>query len=142
MASDSGVFRSPQEGRTGGARFRSAGHQRTYTVLVVLVLLVAVGFGARVLSRRYGGEVSVPGIYVRVRPERGGIVEARALPARDHRADGPNISIDVELVPVANRAGLIEEVSKARVAVPCSIEQRVSLRARDAPVERVLEAVA
>jgi hypothetical protein len=111
--------------------------------MVLLGLVIAaVGVGARVLSKRYAGEVSVPGIYVRVRPERGGMVEARALPRPAQHPESPAISMEVTLADVASVARLIEEVSRVRVALPCPVPQRVSLHARDAPVADVLEAVA
>jgi hypothetical protein len=114
--------------------------------VILGLVLAAAGIGVRVLSKRYGGEVSVPGIYVKVRPERGGMVEARAAPAgaggRGPEAGGPTISMEVTLADVASLARLIEEVSRLRIALPCPVPQRVSLRARDAPVENVLEAVA
>jgi hypothetical protein len=110
--------------------------------VILGLVLAAAGIGARVLSKRYGGEVSVPGIYVKVRPERGGMVEARALPAPARHPASPPISMEVTLADVASLARLIEEVSRLRIALPCAVPQRVSLRARDAPVENVLEAVA
>jgi hypothetical protein len=110
--------------------------------VILGLVLAAAGIGVRVLSKRYGGEVSVPGIYVKVRPERGGMVEARALPAPARHPASPPISMEVTLADVASLARLIEEVSRLRIALPCPVPQRVSLRARDAPVENVLEAVA
>jgi hypothetical protein len=110
--------------------------------LLLVILIAAMGIGVRAVSKRYAGEVSVPGIYVKVRPERAGLVEARALPRPARHPGSPPISMEVTLADVASLARLIEEVSRVRIALPCPVPQRVSLRARDAPVESVLEAVA
>ena len=146
MGSDPERPQAPPGEAPGGSR-PARGWQRRVGGMVLLGLIIAAaGIGVRVLSKRYAGEVSVPGIYVKVRPERGGLVEARATPAgagrRGPGAGGPTISMEVTLADVASLARLIEEVSRVRIALPCPVPQRVSLRARDAPLENVLEAVA
>ena len=123
-------------------RFSPAWLQRTNTTLILVILIAVMGFGVRAFSQRYAREVNVPGIYVKVRPDRGGVVEARALPRPAHHPGSPAISMEVTLADVASLARLIEDVSRARVVLPCPVDQRVSLRVRDAPVEDVLEAVA
>ncbi len=145
MGSDAEAGHAPQGSPKGGSRWSPAWLQRVNTTLILVILIGAVGFGVRTLAKHYAGEVSVPGIYVRVRPERGGTVEARALPGAGGWGPGvgeARISMDVTLVDVASLARLIEEVSRVRVVLPCPVERRVSLRVRDAPVENVLEAVA
>ncbi len=145
MGSDAEFGRAAQAGREGRSRFSPAWLQRLNTTLILVILIAAMGFGVRTMAKHYAGEVSVPGIYVKVRPETGGTVEARALPGAGGRGPGvgeARISMEATLVDVASLARLIEEVSRARVVLPCPVERRVSLRARDAPVENVLEAVA
>ncbi len=135
---------NPPSGGGGreGPRFGVAWLQRANTTLVLVILLIGMGFGIRTVSRRYAAEVSVPGIYVRVRPERGGLVEARTTPLPERHPGSPTISMEITLADVGSVVRLIGEVSRTRVMLPCPVPRRVSLRVRDAPVENVLEAVA
>ena len=130
----------------GGLRGKSpwspAWLQRANTTLILILLIGGMGFAFRTLSKRYAEDLRVPGIYVKIRPEGGGSVEARAAPAPARRAGSPRISMEVTLADVASLARLIEEVSRARIVLPCPVQQRVSLRAHDAPLESVLQAVA
>jgi len=142
MGSDPERPQAPPGGPPRGSRPGRGWPRRVGRIILLGLVIAAAGIGARVLAKRYAGEVSVPGIYVKVRPERGGMVEARALPRPAHHPGSPAISMEVTLADVASVAGLIEEVSRVRVALPCPVPQRVSLHARDAPVEDVLEAVA
>lgn len=146
MAPDAEKGQGPPGGRGAGPRVGAAWARRRGMILGLVALVAAAGFAIRAVSKRYAGRVSVPGIYVKVRPEGGGEVEARAAPAggrgRRSGAGGAKISMEVTLADVASLARLIEEVSRVRIVLPCPVPQRVSLRARDAPVETVLEAVA
>jgi hypothetical protein len=142
MGSDPERPQAPPGAPLAGSRPARGRQRRLRNIVILGLVLAAAGIGVRVLSKRYGGEVSVPGIYVKVRPERGGMVEARALPAPARHPASPPISMEVTLADVASLARLIEEVSRLRIALPCPVPQRVSLHARDAPVENVLEAVA
>lgn len=120
--------------------------RRANATLILVIILAGMGFAIRAVSKKYAAEVSVPGTYVRIRPERGGTVEARAAPARARSrgpgAGGPTISMEVTLADVASLVRLIEEVSKTRIVLLQPVERRVSLRVRDAPVEAALEALA
>ncbi len=137
---------APQGDPPGEQGPRPARLQRVGTVLILILLLGGIGLAARALSKKYAPEVSVPGTYVKIRPEAGGIVEARALPARTRaQAPGPvgaTISMEVELADVASLVGLMAEVSKTRIVLLQPVARRVSLRVRDAPVESALEALA
>lgn len=135
---------APRGAAKGDApRARPPRLQRINTTLVLLLLVAAMGFTVRSLSKKYAEEeVRIPGIYVKVRSPRGGTVEARAAPAPAHQTGGPTISLEVTLADVASLVGLLEEMSRTRVTLPCPVQQRVSLRARAAPVEAALEAVA
>lgn len=130
----------------GGLRGKSpwspAWLQRANTTLILIIVLGGMGFAFRTLSKRYAEDLRVPGIYVKIRPEGGGTVEARAAPAPARHAGGPTISMEVTLADVASLVRLIEEVSRVRIVLPCPVERRVSLRVRGAPVGNVLEAVA
>ena len=133
----------PSRGGLGGkSPWSPACLQRANTTLILIIVIGGMGLAFRTLSQRYAEDLRVPGIYVKIRPEGAGSVEARAAPAPARRAGSPRISMEVTLADVASLVGLIEEVSRVRVVLPCPVERRVSLRVRDAPVENVLEAVA
>jgi hypothetical protein len=111
-------------------------------MLLLLLIIMGLGLAVRAVSKRYAGEVSVPGIYVKVRPERGGLVEARSGPVPARHAGNPKISMEVTLADVASLVRLIEDVARTPIKLPCPVAQRVSLRVRDAPLEQALEALA
>ena len=134
--------RPAQGARAPKPRLGPAWLQRVNTTLILILLLVGMGFGIRTVSQRYASEVSVPGTYVKVRTGRGGVVEARSAPGPARPPGGPTISMEITLADVGSVVRLIEEVSGSRVTLACPTERRVSLRARDAPVENVLGAVA
>lgn len=131
-----------QRNSKGKARWSPAWLQRANTTLILIILIGGMGFAFKTFSRRYAEELRVPGIYVKIRPQAGGTVEARAAPGPARHAGGPPISMEVTLADVTSVVRLIEEVSRRRVVLLCPVDRRVSLRVRDAPVEDVLEAVA
>jgi len=142
MGEEPVMVRPPEGGRRGGPRVGPAWLQRANTTLVLLIVLAAMGFALRALSKRAAEELPVPGIYVKVRAARGGAAEARAAPVPARRAPGPVVTLEATLVDVASLVQLIEERSKTRIVLSGRVEQRVSLRAQNAPVEAALEAVA
>jgi hypothetical protein len=123
-------------------RFGAAWLQRANTTLLLLLLLAGMGFAFRGLSKRAAEDLRVPGIYVRVRPEGGGLVEARAAPLPFRQPVGPDITFEVTLVEVASLVHLLEGLSRTRVALEGRVEQRVSLKAQGASLEAALQAVA
>ena len=142
MVEEPGTVRRPEGGRGRAPRFSPAWLQRANTTLIILLLLGAMGFGFRALSMRAAEELPVPGIYVKVRAEGGGVAEARASPVPSRQAPGPTLTLEATLVDVASLVRLIEEETKTRIVLSGPVEQRVSLRVRNAPVEAALEAVA
>jgi len=140
-----GIEQSPLEGpraRPRAGRFRPDWLRRANTTLLLILLLAGMGFAFRALSRRAAEDLPVPGVYVKVRTERGEIAEARAAPPPGRGTAGPPITMEVTLADVASLARLIEETARIRVALPCPAAQRVSLRVRGAPAEAALAALA
>ena len=142
MGADSQFPPRPEGSAPARVRFGAAWLQRANTTLLLVLLLAGMGFAFRAFSKRAAEDLRVPGIYVRVRPAQGGLVEARAAPLPFRRASGPEITLEVSLVDVASLVQLLEEVSRARVVLEGRVEQRVSLKAQKAPLEAALEAVA
>lgn len=131
-----------RSGDRGMRRVTPAWLGRVNTTLILVILLVGMGFAFRMLARRAAEDLRVPGVYVRIRTERGAVIEARAAPLPGAHVAGPSLTLEITLADVTSLARLIEETSRVRIALPCPVAQRVSLRVRDAPVGEALAAIA